>query len=68
MLGKNLGGELIMMSKSATVGFKIAEIQQQIIKLEYQNAVLTQKDKQKLQQLRRTLQNLYQDYSLDSET
>ncbi len=56
-----------MMTKSATVGFKIAEVQQQIIKLEHQNAVLTPEDKQKLQQLRKTLQNLYQSYDVDLE-
>ncbi|MGB5632794.1 MAG: hypothetical protein WBM44_15585 [Waterburya sp.] len=55
------------MTKSATVGFKIAGVQQQIIKLEHQNAVLTRKDEQKLQQLRRTLQNLYQIYDVDLE-
>ncbi len=56
-----------MMSKSATVGFKIAGIQQQIIKLEHQNAVLTLTDKHKLQQLRRNLQNLCQTYDVDLE-
>ena len=56
-----------MMSKSATVGFKIAEIQQRIIKLEHQNAILTSEDKQKLQQLRENLQNLYQSYDVDLE-
>ncbi len=55
------------MSKSATVGFKIAEIQQRIIKLEHQNAILTSEDKQKLQQLRENLQNLYQSYDVDLE-
>ena len=55
------------MSKSATVGFKIAEIQQRIIKLKHQNAILTSEDKQKLQQLRETLQNLYQSYDVDLE-
>ena len=44
-----------MITKSATVGFKIAGVQQQIIQLEHQNAALTLEDKQKLQQLRRTL-------------
>ena len=56
-----------MMTKSATVGFKIAEVQQRIIKLEHQYAVLTPEDKQKLQQLRKTLQNLYQSYDVDLE-
>ncbi len=56
-----------MMTKSATVGFKIAGVQQQIIKLEHQNAVLTLEDKQQLQQLRRTLQKLCQTYDVDLE-
>lgn len=57
----------MMITKSATVGFKIAGVQQQIIQLEHQNAVLTQKDNQKLQNLRKTLQNLYQTYDVDLE-
>ncbi len=56
-----------MITKSATVGFKIAGVQQQIIQLEHQNAVLTPEDSQKLQHLRRTLQNLYQNYDVDLE-
>ena len=56
-----------MMTKSATVGFKIAEIQQQIIRLEHRNAVLTHKENQKLQQLKKTLQDLYQTYDVDLE-
>ena len=56
-----------MISKSAELGFKIAGIKQQIIQLEYQNAVLTQKDKQKLQQLKKTLQHLHHNYNVDSE-
>ncbi len=56
-----------MTTRSATVGFKIAGVQQQIIQLEHQNAVLIREDKQKLQQLRRTLQNLYQTYDIDLE-
>ena len=56
-----------MTSKSATMGFKIAEIQQHIINLEYQKALLTPKDRQKLQQRKRTLQNLYQNSPIDSE-
>lgn len=55
-----------MSTKSVRVGFKIAKIQQQIIQLEHQNAVLTLEDKQKLQQLSRTLQNLYQTYDIDA--
>ncbi len=56
-----------MVTKSATVGFKIAEVQQQIIKLEHQNPVLTPEDEQQLQQLRRNLQNLCQTYDVDLE-
>ncbi|MDJ0594063.1 MAG: hypothetical protein QNJ72_29490 [Pleurocapsa sp. MO_226.B13] len=56
-----------MMTRSATVGFKIAEAKQQIIKLEHQNAILTLKDKRKLQQIRNNLQHLYQIYDVDLE-
>lgn len=56
-----------MMTRSATVGFKIAAVQQQIIRLEHQNAVLTPEDEHKLEQLRRTLQNLYQSYDVNLE-
>ena len=56
-----------MMTKSATVGFKIAKAKQQMIQLEHQNAVLTPEDKQKLQQLRLALQKLYQSYDVDLE-
>ena len=56
-----------MITKSATIGFKIAETQQQIIQLEHQNAVLTPEDNRQLQHLKRTLQNLYQTYDVDLE-
>ncbi|MGB5635421.1 MAG: hypothetical protein WBM44_13525 [Waterburya sp.] len=56
-----------MTTTLATLGFKIAGVQQQIIKLEHQNAVLTRKDEQELQRLRTTLQNLYQTYDVDLE-
>ena len=56
-----------MITKSAIVGFKIAGVQQQIIKLEHEHAVLTPEDKQKLQQLRKTLQILCQTYDVDLE-
>ncbi len=56
-----------MMTRSATVGFKIAKAKQQIVKLEHQNAVLTLKDQQKLQQIRNNLQHLYQTYDVDLE-
>ena len=56
-----------MITKSAIVGFKIARIQQQIIQIEHQNAVLTPEDKQKLQDLRKSLQRLYQNYDVDLE-
>ncbi len=56
-----------MMTKSATVAFKIAKAKQQMIQLEHQNPVLTQKENQKLQQLRLTLQKLYQSYDVDLE-
>ena len=56
-----------MTTKSTAVGFRITGVQQQIIKLENQNAVLTSEDKQKLQKLRKTLQNLRQIYDVDLE-
>ena len=56
-----------MMTKSATVAFKIAKAKQQMIQLEHQNPVLTQKENQKLQQLKLTLQKLYQSYDVDLE-
>lgn len=56
-----------MTTKSATVGFKVAKVRQQIIEVEHQNAVLTSEDKQQLQQLRKALQNLYQNYDVDLE-
>ena len=56
-----------MITKSATIGFKIAGTQQQIIQLEHQNAVLTPEDNRQLQHLKRTLQNLYQTYDVDLE-
>ncbi len=56
-----------MITKSATIGFKIAGIQQQIIQLKHQNAVLTPEDNRQLQHLKRTLQNLYQIYDVDLE-
>ena len=58
------------MTRSATVGFKIAQAKQQVIELEHQNAVLTLKalkDKQKLEQLKQTLQNLYRTYDVELE-
>ena len=56
-----------MMTRSATVGFKIAKAKQQIIELEHQNAILTLKDKQKLQKIRNHLQHLYQTYDVELE-
>ena len=56
-----------MTTKSVTVGLKIAGVQQQIIQLEHQNAVLTREDKQRLQQLRKNLHHLFQTYDVDLE-
>lgn len=55
------------MTRSATVGFKIAKAKQQAIAIEYQNAILTSKDRQKLEQLKQTLQALYQTYDVERE-
>ncbi|MBE9045831.1 hypothetical protein IQ255_15700 [Pleurocapsales cyanobacterium LEGE 10410] len=56
-----------MMTRSAAVGFKIAKAKQQAIAIEYRNAVLTLKDRQKLEQLKQTLQKLYRTYDVDRE-
>jgi diphthamide synthase (EF-2-diphthine--ammonia ligase) len=56
-----------MATQDATVGFKIAEVQAKIIKLEHEEAVLTTEDRQKLRELRHTLQSLRQDYGIDLE-
>jgi hypothetical protein len=56
-----------MATQDAAVGFKIAEVQMQIIQLEHKEAVLTPKDKQKLRHLRQNLQTLRQSYGIDLE-
>ncbi|GAB4524790.1 MAG: hypothetical protein Tsb0014_03580 [Pleurocapsa sp.] len=56
-----------MINKSATVGIKISEIKQQIIKLKHQNPVLTPEEQQKLKQLKKNLHHLYQTYDIELE-
>ena len=56
-----------MATQDAAVGFKISEVQMQIIELEHKEAVLTPEDKQKLRKLKQNLQNLRQSYGVDLE-
>ena len=56
-----------MTTKAATVGFKLAQIQQEIIELEHKYAVITEEDKQKLQELRQTELSLSQNYDINLE-
>lgn len=56
-----------MTTKAATVGFKLAQIQQEIIELEHKYAVITEEDKQKLQDLRQTKLSLSQNYDINLE-
>ena len=62
-----LGGEDIMTTNAATVGFKLAHIQEEIIELEHKYAVITEEDKQKLQKLRQTELSLRQNYDINLE-
>ncbi|MGK7948402.1 MAG: hypothetical protein AB4368_06240 [Xenococcaceae cyanobacterium] len=56
-----------MTTNAATVGFKLAQIQQEIIELEHKYAVITEEDKQKLQELRQTKLSLSQNYDINLE-
>lgn len=56
-----------MTTNAATIGFQLARVQQQIIELENQQSLLLTRDKQKLQDLRKTLQTLRQNYDIDLE-
>ena len=56
-----------MTTKAATVGFKLAQIQQEIIELEHKYAVITEEDKQKLQELKQTELSLSQNYDVNLE-
>lgn len=56
-----------MATQDAAVGFKIAEVQMQIIELEHKEAILTPEDKQKLRNLKHNLQTLRQSYGIDLE-
>jgi hypothetical protein len=56
-----------MTTNAATIGFQIARVQQQIIVLEHQQSLLIMRDKQKLQELKKTLQTLRQNYDIDLE-
>ncbi|BAU66957.1 hypothetical protein STA3757_43630 [Stanieria sp. NIES-3757] len=56
-----------MISHTATIGLKLANIQQKIVKLEYQNPILTKEEEKKLRQLKRAELNLRQNYHIDLE-
>lgn len=56
-----------MTTNATTVGFQLAHIQEEIIELEHKYAVITEEDKQKLQELRQTELSLRQNYDLNLE-
>jgi hypothetical protein len=56
-----------MTTNATTVGFKLAQIQEEIIELEHKYAVITEEDRQKLQKLRQTELSLRQNYDIDLE-
>ncbi len=56
-----------MTTKAATVGFKLAQIQQEIIELEHKYPIITEEDKYKLQELKQTELSLSQNYDINIE-
>jgi septal ring factor EnvC (AmiA/AmiB activator) len=56
-----------MTTNAATVSFKLAQLQQEIIELERKYAVITEEDKQKLHQLRQTELSLRQNCDINLE-
>ncbi len=56
-----------MTTNAATVGFQLAQLQQEIIELEHKYAVITEEDKQKLQELKQTELRLRQNYDINLE-
>ena len=56
-----------MTTKVTTVGFKLAQLKQEIIELEHKYAVITEEEKQKLQELRQTELSLSQNYGINLE-
>ncbi len=56
-----------MTTNATTVGFKLAQLKQEIIELENKYPVITEEDKQKLQELRQNELSLSQNYDIDLE-
>ncbi|MDJ0636763.1 MAG: hypothetical protein QNJ34_26525 [Xenococcaceae cyanobacterium MO_188.B29] len=56
-----------MTTNATTVGFKLAQLKQEIIELEHKYAVITEEEKQKLQELRQTELSLSQNYGINLE-
>ena len=56
-----------MTTNATTVGFKLAQLKQEIIELENKYPVITEEDKQKLQELKQTELSLSQNYDIDLE-
>ncbi len=56
-----------MTTKATTIGFKLAQIQQEIVELKYKHPVITEKERQKLQKLRQIELRLRQNYDIDLE-
>ncbi|MDJ0568656.1 MAG: hypothetical protein QNJ53_06375 [Pleurocapsa sp. MO_192.B19] len=56
-----------MTTNATTVGFKLAQLQQEIIELEHKYAVITEEDKRKLLSLRQTELSLRQNYEINLE-
>ncbi len=56
-----------MTTNATTVGFKLAQIKQEIIELENKYPVITEEDKQKLHELRQLELSLSQNYNINLE-
>ncbi len=56
-----------MTTNATTVGFKLAQLKQEIIELEHKYAVITEEDKQKLLSLRQSSLSLRQNYDINLE-
>ena len=56
-----------MTTKATTVGFKLAQLKQEIIELENKYPVITEEDKQKLHELRQIELSLTQNYDINLE-
>ena len=56
-----------MTTNATMVGLKLAQIKQEIIELENKYPVITEKDKQKLHELRKSELSLSQNYDINLE-